>query len=47
MAVCFVVLLVVVCNSLGLLLGPIGLQTHDDPTKRSCTADCGGIFLMM
>ncbi|XP_041124355.1 prominin-2 [Polyodon spathula] len=40
------VLLVVVCNSLGLLLGPAGLQPSADPTKRSCTADCGGVFFM-
>lgn len=46
MTVCFLVLLVVVCNLLGLLLGPIGLQAKEDPTKRSCTADCGGLFFM-
>ncbi|XP_041116558.1 prominin-1-A-like [Polyodon spathula] len=40
------VLLVVVCNSLGLLLGPIGLRPSTDPTKRSCTADCGCVFFM-
>ncbi|XP_041803369.1 prominin-2 [Chelmon rostratus] len=44
---CAVVLLVVVCNLLGLVLGPLGLTSKADPTKRSCTADCGGIFLMM
>lgn len=42
-----VVLLVVVCNLLGLLLGPMGLKSKADPTRRSCTADCGGIFFMM
>lgn len=46
-AICCVVLLVVVCNLLGLLLGPLGLKSKADPTKRSCTADCGGTFLMM
>ncbi|KAM9804206.1 prominin-2 [Neosynchiropus ocellatus] len=46
-AVCCVVLLVVVCNILGLFLGPVGLQHSEDPTKRSRTADCGGTFLMM
>ncbi|MEQ2229523.1 hypothetical protein ILYODFUR_019741 [Ilyodon furcidens] len=47
MALCFVVLLVVVCNILGLVLGPLGLSPKEDPTRRSCTSDCGGIFLMM
>ncbi|KAM9344897.1 prominin-2 [Symphorus nematophorus] len=46
-ALCCVVLLVVVCNLLGLVLGPLGLTAKADPTKRSCTADCGGTFLMM
>jgi len=46
-ALCCVVLLVVVCNFLGLILGPLGLTAKADPTKRSCTADCGGTFLMM
>ncbi|XP_030604018.1 prominin-2 [Archocentrus centrarchus] len=45
--VCCVVLLVVVCNILGLILGPLGLKPKGDPAKRSSTADCGGIFLMM
>lgn len=44
---CCVVLLVVVCNLLGLALGPLGLSPKADPTKRSCTADCGGTFLLM
>ncbi|XP_070834327.1 prominin-2 [Chaetodon trifascialis] len=44
---CCVVLLVVVCNLLGLVLGPLGLTSKADPTKRSCTADCGGTFFMM
>lgn len=46
-ALCCVVLLVVVCNLMGLVLGPMGLSPKADPTKRSCTADCGGTFLMM
>lgn len=46
-SVCSVVLLVVVCNLLGLFLGPVGLRPNVDPTERSCTSDCGGIFLMM
>nr|XP_020457427.1 prominin-1-A-like isoform X3 [Monopterus albus] len=46
-AICCVVLLVVVCNVLGLLLGPVGLTPRADPRNRSCMADCGGTFLMM
>ncbi|XP_051507208.1 prominin-1-A-like [Myxocyprinus asiaticus] len=41
------ILLVVVCNLLGLLLGPVGLQPKDNPTERSCTSNCGGIFFMI
>ncbi|XP_060943228.1 prominin-2 [Limanda limanda] len=44
---CCVVLLVVVCNLLGLVLGPLGLTPSEDPTKRSCTSDSGGTFLVM
>lgn len=44
---CCVVLLVVVCNILGLVLGYLGLIPKADPTKRSCSANCGGTFLMM
>uniref|UniRef100_A0A8C2Z0F9 Prominin 2 n=1 Tax=Cyclopterus lumpus TaxID=8103 RepID=A0A8C2Z0F9_CYCLU len=46
-ALCCVVLLVVVCNFLGLVLGPLGLTPKANPTNRSCTADCGGTFLMI
>ncbi|XP_075933073.1 prominin-2 [Anarhichas minor] len=46
-AICCVVLLVVVCNFLGLVLGPLGLTPKANPTERSGTADCGGTFLMM
>ncbi|KAF3708254.1 Prominin-1-A Prominin-like protein 1 [Channa argus] len=46
-ALCCVVLLVVACNVLGLVLGPLGLAPKADPTKRSCTADCGGTLFMM
>ncbi|CAL8300294.1 unnamed protein product [Merluccius merluccius] len=46
-AICCVVLLVVVCNILGLLLGPAGLRPKEDPSKRSCTTNCGGTFLMI
>uniref|UniRef100_A0A8K9WPH0 Prominin 2 n=1 Tax=Oncorhynchus mykiss TaxID=8022 RepID=A0A8K9WPH0_ONCMY len=41
-----VVLLVVVCNLLGLFWGLVGLSPQDDPTERSSTADCAGTFLM-
>ncbi|XP_030011452.1 prominin-2 [Sphaeramia orbicularis] len=47
LALCCVVLLVVVCNLLGLVLGPLGLTPKADPAKRSCTADCGGTFFVM
>ncbi|KAM7408753.1 hypothetical protein PAMA_002471 [Pampus argenteus] len=47
LALSCVVLLVVVCNLLGLFLGPVGLKSKSDPAKRSCTADSGGTFLMM
>ncbi|XP_047668974.1 prominin-2 [Tachysurus fulvidraco] len=43
---CCLILLVVVCNLLGLMLGPAGLVPKDDPTERSSTANCGGLFLM-
>lgn len=46
-ALCCVVLLVVVCNLLGLILGPLGLKSKVEPTKRSCASDCGGTFFMM
>lgn len=44
---CCAVSLVVLCNILGLILGPLGLAPKADPSKRSGTADCGGNFLMM
>ncbi|KAA8583823.1 hypothetical protein FQN60_015031 [Etheostoma spectabile] len=44
---CCMVLLVVLCNLLGLVLGPLGLKPKAQPTKRSCTSDCGGVFLLM
>lgn len=40
------ILLVVICNVLGLLLGTAGLNAKDNPTKRSGTSNCGGIFFM-
>ncbi|XP_034021666.1 prominin-2 [Thalassophryne amazonica] len=44
---CCVILLVVLCNLLGLVLGPLGLKPNANPTQRSSTANCGGTFLMM
>ncbi|KAG7511603.1 prominin-1-A-like [Solea senegalensis] len=44
---CCVVGLVVMCNLLGLVLGPLGLKPKTDPTMRSCMADSGGTFFMM
>ncbi|KAM4730309.1 prominin-2 isoform 1-T1 [Anableps anableps] len=44
---CCVVLLVVACNILGLIVGPLGLSPNVDPTNRSRTSDCGGVFLMI
>ncbi|KAM9477911.1 prominin-2 isoform 1-T3 [Clarias gariepinus] len=43
---CCLILLVVVCNLLGLVFGPAGLAPRKDPTDRSSTANCGGLFLM-
>lgn len=43
---CCLILLVVMCNVLGLMLGPSGLVPKNDPTDRSSTANCGGLFLM-
>ncbi|XP_062851671.1 prominin-2 [Trichomycterus rosablanca] len=43
---CCLVLLVVVCNLFGLLLGPVGLKPKVDPAHRSRTSNCAGLFLM-
>nr|ABB71125.1 prominin-like protein [Carassius auratus] len=40
------ILLVVICNFLGLLLGIAGLNPKDNPSERSGTSNCGGIFFM-
>uniref|UniRef100_A0A671PIX8 Prominin 2 n=1 Tax=Sinocyclocheilus anshuiensis TaxID=1608454 RepID=A0A671PIX8_9TELE len=40
------ILLVVICNFLGLLLGIAGLNPKDNPTERSGASNCGGIFFM-
>ncbi|XP_043911524.1 prominin-1-A-like [Protopterus annectens] len=44
---CSVILLIVVCNCLGLVLGPAGLRSSVDPVKRSCASNCGGEFFMV
>ncbi|XP_078499738.1 prominin-1-A-like [Lissotriton helveticus] len=41
-----IVLLIVLCNVFGLLLGPIGLKSKVDPTERSCASNSGGNFFM-
>ncbi|XP_049591536.1 prominin-2 isoform X1 [Syngnathus scovelli] len=43
----FAVLVVVLCNVLGLILGRIGLEEPQEPTKRSSIANCGGISFMV
>ncbi|XP_044155106.1 prominin-1-A-like [Bufo gargarizans] len=41
-----IILLVVVCNLLGLLFGPCGHEAKLDPTERSCASNSGGDFFM-
>ncbi|XP_063194603.1 prominin-1-A-like isoform X1 [Chroicocephalus ridibundus] len=43
---CCMVLLVVLCNVIGLLLGPLGLKENVLPTQRSCLSNAGGNFFM-
>lgn len=43
---CCMVLLVVLCNVFGLLLGPLGLKEGVLPTQRSSLSDAGGNFFM-
>ncbi|XP_075279694.1 prominin-1-A [Opisthocomus hoazin] len=43
---CCMVLLVVLCNALGLLLGPLGLKESVLPTQRSSLSNAGGNFFM-
>ncbi|XP_056350410.1 prominin-1-A-like isoform X2 [Oenanthe melanoleuca] len=43
---CCMVLLVVLCNFFGLLLGPLGLKEGVLPTQRSSLSDAGGNFFM-
>lgn len=43
---CCMVLLVVICNVVGLLLGPLGLKESVPPTQRSSLSNAGGNFFM-
>ncbi|XP_051475752.1 prominin-1-A-like [Apus apus] len=43
---CCMVLLVVLCNVFGLLLGPLGLKEDVLPTQRSSLSNAGGNFFM-
>lgn len=43
---CCMVLLVVLCNVIGLLLGPLGLKESVLPTQRSSLSNAGGNFFM-
>nr|XP_010309904.1 PREDICTED: prominin-2 [Balearica regulorum gibbericeps] len=43
---CCMVLLVVLCNITGLLLGPLGLKENVLPTQRSSLSNAGGNFFM-
>ncbi|XP_072196336.1 prominin-1-A-like isoform X1 [Excalfactoria chinensis] len=46
MLLCCMVLLVVLCNTCGLLLGPLGHKESTPPTQRSCLSNTGGNFFM-
>ncbi|KAM4702829.1 prominin-1-A-like [Rhinophrynus dorsalis] len=41
-----IVLLVILCNVFGLLLGPCGHSSDADPTERGCLSNSGGNFFM-
>lgn len=43
---CCMVLLVVLCNVVGLVLGPLGLKENVLPTQRSSLSNAGGNFFM-
>ncbi|KAM6444188.1 prominin-1-A-like isoform 3-T3 [Liasis olivaceus] len=43
---CCLVLVIIVFNVLGLLLGGLGLDPHEMPTKRGCLSSTGGNFFM-
>lgn len=44
---CSAVLLVVVCNLLGLNLGIWGLFTREDPSRSEAKGEAGARFLLM
>lgn len=44
---CSMVLLVVVCNLLGLTLGIWGLSTREDPSHSEAKGEAGARFLMV
>nr|XP_014353966.1 PREDICTED: prominin-1-A-like [Latimeria chalumnae] len=43
---CCFILLIVVCNYLGLVMGSLGHKSNVDPTKRGCLSNSGGNFFM-
>ncbi|XP_062436387.1 prominin-1-A-like [Rhea pennata] len=43
---CCLVLLVVICNMFGLVLGPLGLKAAVLPTERGCLSNTSGNFFM-
>ncbi|XP_029466044.1 prominin-1-A-like [Rhinatrema bivittatum] len=46
LCLCCIVLLIVLCNVLGMILGAAGLKSSVSPTRRSGVSDCGGDFFM-
>ncbi|XP_071793688.1 prominin-1-A-like [Asterias amurensis] len=45
-ALCCVILIIVVCNFLGILFGECGRDTRDRPTERGCFSNFGGTLLL-
>ncbi|XP_030058723.1 prominin-1-A isoform X2 [Microcaecilia unicolor] len=46
LCLCCMVLLIVLCNIFGMILGSAGLKAHVPPTRRSGVSNCGGEFFM-
>nr|XP_033795980.1 prominin-1-A-like isoform X2 [Geotrypetes seraphini] len=46
LCLCCMVLLIVLCNIFGMILGSAGLKAHVSPTQRSGVSNCGGEFFM-
>lgn len=46
-ALCSVVLIVVICNFLGLALGAYGLSVRDDPSDYESKGEAGATVLMV